>query len=166
MNLFATWHNMVQRCNNPNYAFFGNYGGRGIKVCKRWEKSFQAFCRDMGDKPSADHQIDRIDNDGDYTPKNCRWATRSENASNRKRTRASRAENPDIPASKVIVVNGKLHREFKIHCALNGVKMVPLIESILTKFLENNSMSSNFMDGKDMDADIVATMSKALKVRP
>lgn len=80
----TTWRKMKERCyskKNHNYEY---YGGRGIKMCDRWLESFQAFYYDMGPKPSKDHQIDRIDTDGDYTPENCRWSTKSENMINRR----------------------------------------------------------------------------------
>jgi hypothetical protein len=75
---------MINRCEyekNENYAF---YGGRGIKVCERWRNSFEAFLADMGRRPSPQHSIDRKDNDGNYEPGNVRWATKSEQAFNRR----------------------------------------------------------------------------------
>ncbi len=79
-----TWCAMKDRCGNPKCISYKNYGGRGIKVCDEWVKSFKAFFDHMGPKPSPEHSIDRINNDGNYEPGNCRWATRSQQRRNRR----------------------------------------------------------------------------------
>ncbi len=80
------WKSMKARCNNPKSPFFKYYGGRGIRVCERWATSFEAFLADMGNRPDPNLSIDRINNDGNYEPGNCRWATMKEQANNTRRS--------------------------------------------------------------------------------
>ena len=82
---YHCWTSMKSRCLNPSSTHFRHYGGRGIKICQRWLDSYEDFLADMGRRPSAKHSIDRYpDNDGDYEPGNCRWATHSQQMKNRR----------------------------------------------------------------------------------
>lgn len=91
---YVTWASMKRRCYGVSAANYARYGGRGIKVCDRWRESFLNFYQDMGDRPSPKHTLERINNDKNYEPNNCRWATSKEQANNRR-------------SSRILVLNGK-----------------------------------------------------------
>jgi len=80
------WRTMLARCTNPNNKQYHHYGGRGIKVCRRWLR-YENFIADMGSRPSDEHSLERKNTDGDYKPSNCCWATRSEQQKNKTTTR-------------------------------------------------------------------------------
>ena len=80
---YTAWSSMKDRCFNPNNTHYARYGGRGIKVCDEWRDSFETFYKDVGIAPSKKHSLDKINNDGDYSPDNTRWATKQEQANNR-----------------------------------------------------------------------------------
>lgn len=81
---YYAWDNMKKRCYVRKHPKYSYYGARGIKVCSRWRKSFKNFYADMGPKPRPSLTLDRRNNDGDYEPENCRWATMKQQARNRR----------------------------------------------------------------------------------
>lgn len=83
--LYQTWLGMKARCTNKNFRQYPDYGGRGIKVCDEWLNNFNQFITDMGEKPDG-YSLDRINNNGDYTPQNCKWSSKKEQQRNQRRT--------------------------------------------------------------------------------
>lgn len=79
-----TWQSMKKRCNNKSHISYKHYGGRKIKVCDEWNSSFENFYRDMGERPSEKHSLDRVDNNKGYSKENCRWATKTQQARNQR----------------------------------------------------------------------------------
>lgn len=111
--LYNVWMSMKNRCRNPKAKAYADYGGRGISVCERWMSSFAAFAEDMGERP-AGTSIDRIDNEGNYEPGNCRWATRREQQRNQRR-------------AVFVWVDGVKHRAIEL-AELAGVKTDTILE--------------------------------------
>lgn len=91
---YKTWNKIKQRCLNPNNDRFNRYGKRGIKVCRRWLNSFDNFFKDMGYAPSKKHTIERINNNKNYSPSNCIWATRD-------------IQNRNTSFNKYVIINGE-----------------------------------------------------------
>lgn len=107
---YTTWASMIQRCCNPKSPPYKYYGARGIRVCERWRNSFSAFLEDMGPRPYG-KEIDRVDNDGDYMPGNCRWTTRKAQMQNTRGTRLVTYKGKMLSIAEVAAAMGILrHR--------------------------------------------------------
>lgn len=89
---YKIWAGMIQRCTNPKTDNYKHYGGRGITVCERWRNSFEAFYEDMGHRPSKLHSVERINNDGNYEPDNCKWATKRKQSQNQQKRKDNKSK--------------------------------------------------------------------------
>ena len=104
---YIAWSAMIRRCENKNTKDYPDYGGRGIKVCVRWRHSFLFFVADMGSRPSPKHSLDRYpDNNGDYEPGNCRWATIKEQTRNARSNRIVRHLDRDMTIGELAEITG------------------------------------------------------------
>jgi hypothetical protein len=131
--LYSAWGAMLSRCSDPKVEEFRNYGARGITVCSRWRKGdgivggFECFLADMGNRPSPQHSLDRIDNERGYDPDNCRWATRRQQNLNRRLTKKLRVCGADlifIDACQIAglspkVVDARVRARWRIDRAFN-----------------------------------------------
>lgn len=103
---YRSWKSMRMRCENKSHKSFERYGGRGIFICEQWRNDVVAFVRDMGLRPSPQHTLERINNDGNYEPGNCRWATLLEQAQNRSNVNTIDLNNERLSVSEWARRNG------------------------------------------------------------
>lgn len=101
---YRLWANIKNRCYNVKYAGYKDYGGRGIRVCDEWRNSFESFYKYIGNRPSASHSLDRINNDGNYEPGNVRWATRKEQNNNTRITKYVNVGGKKVPYSEAELI--------------------------------------------------------------
>ena len=144
--LRRVWHGMKRRCYNPDDTAYKNYGGRGIYICARWKDNFQKFYDDMHEGYEQGLQIDRIDNDGPYSPENCRWATPKENQRNKRNNhfittaigRKTITEQAEISGVKISTINGRLKNEMPEELVLvpsyKGIRLeIPTFQKLCEK---------------------------------
>lgn len=135
---YTTWHRMIRRCHNKKHSDFRYYGGRGISVCKRWRDSFECFLSDLGKRPSG-MTLDRIDNNGNYEPGNCRWASRLTQSNNRRNTVVIEAFGETKVLSDWCVDSRCKVRATQLYQRIYTLKMPP--EIAMTKPIEFHARS-------------------------
>ena len=128
---YYSWANMVDRCTNKNNDSFEYYGGRGITVTDKW-KSFENFYSDMGQKPSELYTLERIDNNGNYEPGNCRWATRKEQANNKRNNRRETHNGKTQTLAQWAAEVG-ISRSLLFHRLKNGMSMEEALTTAVKK---------------------------------
>lgn len=106
---YNSWHQMKQRCHNPNDKAYKNYGGRGVFVCRRWRKSFKKFLKDVGERPGKEYTAHRIDNNGPYAPWNFKWATWKEqqDPKNKRRSKNSKLYEWEVREIRTLLNKGR-----------------------------------------------------------
>lgn len=141
---YKTWKSIRGRCLNPNKDSFKYYGGRGIFICDRWKDSFDNFLSDMGYKPGPQYSIERINNNGPYSPDNCRWATSSEQSNNTRQ-------------NHLLTINGDTHTLTE-WARIKGIKPVTLLsrlrngwmpyDAIMTPTIKTTAWRKRGKDGR------------------
>ena len=127
-HMYRLWQALKSRCLSPSGKYYHNYGGRGITVCDRWRESFEHFLEDVGPRPSEDYTLDRIDNDGNYEPGNCRWATWSEQCRN-KRTNLNLTFNGET----MCITDWARRIGVSVECLKYRIKMGWPVDSIISR---------------------------------
>jgi hypothetical protein len=120
---YRAWSQAKMRCHTPSHPAYRYYGGRGLAMCERWRDSFECFYADMGARPSARHSLDRIDNDGDYAPSNCRWADRRTQANNRRNCHYPEYNGERLPLTEVAQRAGVKRRSLYHHYVTLGLSI-------------------------------------------
>ena len=136
---YKNWCGMKERCFNPRHKKFPLYGGRGITVCDRWRNSFENFFADMGPRPSPKHSPDRINNNGNYEPGNCRWATTEEQANNKRPWKRLKPD-PNFPSDKPTLL---------YYIKLTDLKGNPLYKIGLTSTSMNQRLRIKYITVKE-----------------
>lgn len=140
--LYTVWKGIRRRCLNSKAPHYDRYGGRGITICDRWIKSFAAFVQDMGPRPKG-FTIERINNDGPYSPENCKWASRKEQALNKTNVRTVNIEGIEYKASVLSEISG-----LKTDTILKRAKTIKTLQELIDPerrvFHEGLRMSPNF----------------------
>lgn len=124
--LYAIWAQMIQRCHNPKNAAAKNYLERGIIVCDRWRYSFENFYADMGERTSPKHSLERINNDGNYEPENCKWATKIEQTNNTRQNRILEYRGVKYNTTQLATFTGVPYKrlEYRLRCGWSVEKAV------------------------------------------
>ena len=130
---YQSWAHIKARCFNPKDKDFADYGGRGIKMCERWEKSFEAFFADMGKKPEGMKSIDRIDVNGNYCKENCRWANNYMQSRNKRNNRYL-----EINGLEMCLSDWATHLGINVSTLIERIREWPL-EKALSTFKENSN---------------------------
>jgi len=166
---YRVWTNMRQRCQNPNHNSYKHYGAQGIEVCDKWE-DFSSFYADMGPRPSQHHSIDRIDNEGNYEPSNCHWATRLDQANNTSWNRLVKYQGKEMTITQAIRMSGSIVTKTAVLKRLKmGWHIRRAVETPpdMKRLLKKSSKSKASWDWRSNltkeEADLIAASDKAME---
>ena len=160
---YDVWRSMKDRCLNPNYPQYKDYGGRGISICERWKTSFRNFISDMGPRPDG-YVIDRIDNDGNYEPGNCRWTDRKTSQRNQRNTRWVTIEGQRYKAADLADISG-LKADTIVVRAAKGLSYAEVVNPKRTWNLEGLKLGGR-ASGNARIARLNCTCTEPVRLHP
>jgi len=162
--VYNIWAMMRQRCNNPNAANYAQYGGRGVKCCPQWAQ-FSRFYSDMGDPPSSRHTLDRINNDGDYTPENCRWGSVEEQQNNRRNSRKITAFGQTLSVAQWARKTGLSRDQIQHRVLVMGMAPEEALQAARMSWTQRHVRAVSADGSETRSFDSIAAAARALGLR-
>ena len=162
---YSSWQSMKKRCLNPKDRNYPEYGGRGIAIHPAWVDDFQSFLRDMGSRPTKQHTLDRINNDGDYTPENCRWGSVEEQQNNRRNSRKITAFGQTLSVAQWARKTGLSRDQIQHRVLVMGMAPEEALQAARMSWTQRHVRAVSADGSETRSFDSIAAAARALGLR-